>query len=211
MMDPDLVRMLQEVRPNRTIADSIEELIIEPVHLSYFLHKTGPQDYYSVRKVVSDEEIAAFQENIAARMIQKALMSGHRKEAVAFGLIAAALELCTRICQDARYVHADQHGEGLAQEILQHFARKLFQQSPEDEPSTGKHIVTPDSVRLQKDDLRHESPAVLAAAEKLIEEYSLNDEKAFELLFRATNDLSVGVKPEPVINSLEYDLKNGLI
>jgi hypothetical protein len=56
------------------------------------------------------------------------LLTGHRKEVVAFGLLDAARELCVRICEDVGYVHAQQHGEGLAFEILQQLHEKAFQE-----------------------------------------------------------------------------------
>jgi hypothetical protein len=120
-------RELLKSRPNRTVADSIEELIIEPVHRSHFLEITAPAEHYTVPKAVSDDEIAGFRESISDRTIQKALLTGHRKEVVAFGLLEAARGLCVRICEDAGYIYAQQHGESLAREILQQLEQKAFE------------------------------------------------------------------------------------
>jgi hypothetical protein len=66
MLDPDQVRMIETIMPaGRTVADSIEELIIDPIHRAHFLHAAAPRDYYAVRKAVSGEEIAAFRASAA--------------------------------------------------------------------------------------------------------------------------------------------------
>jgi hypothetical protein len=119
--------------PDRTDADAIEELIIEPITREHFLQATAPQEYYSAPKAVSDDEIAAFRENVADRMIEKALLSGQRKEAVAFGLLDAALELCTRIVQEAGEKYPEQGGQYLADAALRRLGGKAIEKSLEDE------------------------------------------------------------------------------
>ena len=119
-LDRETVAMIEDIlKPPRTLEDTLEEMVIGTVPTWHFLEKEAPADYYTVSKAVTKEEIAAFREGEAARMVQKALLRGHRKEAVAFGLLAAAHELCVRIAQDAGYEHPDQHADHMAMEMLQ--------------------------------------------------------------------------------------------
>ena len=123
MLDPDLVRMLEAFMPRgRTVADSIEELLVDPIIRSYFLEKVAPTEGYTVPEPVSDKETAAVQA-AAAPMIDK-LLAGHRKEAVAFGLFAAGLDLCNRIATDGGFVYPAQIADHLAGEILRHLQAK---------------------------------------------------------------------------------------
>ena len=78
---------------------------------------TAPEDYYRIAEPVSPEEVDAARQSLAPA-VEQALRSGQHKEAVVSGLIAAALDLCVRICREARYVRATGHGQGLALEIL---------------------------------------------------------------------------------------------
>jgi hypothetical protein len=118
-LSPELVEEITTIlQPGRTVADTIEELIVGPVSQERFLQKDASQELYAGRGAVSDEEtIEALHGLVPA--IEK-LLTDHRPEAVAYGLLAASLDLCTRIAQEAGYVHPEQHGGYFAEQILAH-------------------------------------------------------------------------------------------
>ena len=98
-----------------------------------FLQRDAPDEFYAGRAAVSDEETATTMYELAP-LIRK-LLAAHRPEAVVFGLFAAGLDLCTRMAQDAGYVHPEQHGGYLAEQILAHLrigAGDLFMKPPPD-------------------------------------------------------------------------------
>jgi hypothetical protein len=122
-LSADTVRMIEDLTPpGRTAADSLEELLLLSVSHEHALKCAAPRKIYRIPRPVSDEESAAVQA-AAAPMIER-LLAAHREEAVACGLLAAGLALCTRLCHEAGYVHAGQHGAALAGDILQSLEAK---------------------------------------------------------------------------------------
>jgi hypothetical protein len=114
----DLVRQIRAILPpGRTVESYIEELLVGPVLTEHFVKLTAPEEYYRIAEPVSPEEVDTARQSLSPA-VEQALRSGQRKEAVGFGLMAAALDLCVRICREARYVRAAGHGQGLALEIL---------------------------------------------------------------------------------------------
>jgi hypothetical protein len=117
-LSADLVRQIRAILPpGRTVETYIEELLVGPVLTEHFVKLTAPEEYYRPAEPVSPEEMDAARQSLNPA-VEQALNAGQRKEAAAFGLMAAALDLCVRICRDARYVRAAGHGQGLALEIL---------------------------------------------------------------------------------------------
>jgi hypothetical protein len=117
-LSADLVRQIRAILPpGRTVESYIEELLVGPVLTEHFVMTTAPEEYYQIEEPVSAEEAEAARRSLG-RAIEEALGSGQRKEAVGFGLMAAALDLCVGICRDARYRRSTEHGQGLALKIL---------------------------------------------------------------------------------------------
>jgi len=89
-LSPRLVRMIEELTPpGRTVAGSIEELLLLSVSHEHSLKCAAPRDIYRIPRPVSDEESAAVQA-AAAPMIER-LLAAHREEAVAWAFSRQAL------------------------------------------------------------------------------------------------------------------------
>jgi hypothetical protein len=114
----DMVERIKAIAPpGRTVEKYAAEILVGPVLTEYFVMTTAPEEYYQIEEPVSAEEAEAARRSLG-RAIEEALGSGQRKEAVGFGLMAAALDLCVGICRDARYRRSTEHGQGLALKIL---------------------------------------------------------------------------------------------
>lgn len=92
--------------PGRTLEESIEELLVTPVSCAHFLKQAAPERFYDFPDPVSEQEIAAVRK-LLDPVVRKATWSGgQRREAVAMGLLAVALDVCHEIAQTAGNEHA---------------------------------------------------------------------------------------------------------
>lgn len=89
--------------PGRTIEDSIEELLVTPVSCAHFLKQAAPERFYGFPEPVSEQEIAAVRKLLDPVMRKATWGGGQRREAMAMGLLAVALEVCREIAETAGY------------------------------------------------------------------------------------------------------------
>jgi hypothetical protein len=120
--------MLNELvrsKEGRTLAGSLEEILIDPISRNYFLEFSAPVDYFERRPPVADEEGEAARSLIVGQIAATATQLP-RPEAIIYGLSLAAHNYALKLCEDARYKYPDQHAESLVESISGQVRDMLF-------------------------------------------------------------------------------------
>ncbi len=122
--------------PGRTLEESIEELLVAPVSCAHFLKQAAPERFYSFPEPVSEQEVAAVRK-LLDPVVRKATWSGQRREAVAMGLLAVALDVCREMAETAGYEQpvfaSAELAEGLLDGLIDaHYRKHMERDLPEE-------------------------------------------------------------------------------
>jgi hypothetical protein len=106
--------------PEETLAQIVNSPI-GGIHAAQF---GAPQKYFDEKRTVTDDEVYAAKGFLEERT--GGAYPGHRREAVLYGLMQAAIDLETEICDDAGH-EGFEHRYDLAQAILTDLLDRMYQ------------------------------------------------------------------------------------
>ena len=104
--------------------ETLAQIVHSPIGDIHFAQLVAPQKYFDEKRDVTDKELYAVKGFLEERT--GGTYPGHRREAVVYGLMQAAIDLGTEICDDAGH-EGFEHRYDLAQAILSDLLDRMYQ------------------------------------------------------------------------------------